>query len=507
MDNIDKFKYTGPDLEYRPPLDGIPQVRNKRMTGEIPTTGYADLDYLQEQLDIISNGAALAYSWAEKELAKYSLKVDTEDAELVKAHDLVYPSDTTPGYITFDEYKYLLTTIDTAAVQYVQSYYEAKLRGPNGSTSLDVLLMARVLHAEVARIRSFITNYIGELDETAEFRTVELFQDWTENTKIAIERLQRTLKTKVVAEIPKSELDQLDGTGATDYQVLFQTKLNGLNKRISQSIKNLDKNWNKPSESFYNKVLGPALKFQHGTAARVTDPTALNPIDMPTLAQEAKGIVTGLAVNFTVALSDQMRRNQMCDMLVEEVLNNIDLRDVYRSYIDQLSDKGTKLPVSYVDSSNVEQADAIYSALHPLSHTINDTYESDQLRASHQDLSDRLDPAAHPQYLLKTGGTITGDIELAEGVKIGGIILHEHKHNGLDGSSKISGSDIIPGTISPDNVSSGSSTAVPKNLTIAAQTGSVVPPGLTKVNLQVGFQIENTANIVGYEFEVIKLPT
>lgn len=500
----DDINYQGPNLEYEPSLKGLEGVRTN-FTSENPTRGYYDLDYLNEMLDEISNAASATYSFTEKKLAGYSLKLDNVNPDLEAAHNQVYPADETPGYITFDEYKYLLTLTPSVAVDYVRSYYESKLRGPTGSEALDLLLLARTIHSEVSRIRNFIDTFIGELDETAEFRIIELFQDWTETARAAIKRIDQTAKTQVSAEISRAELDELTPDLSTRYQVLFQTKLNQINALIGESVNKLEKNWNTPSYPFYIKTLGPALTFQIKIAGVITDPNNLNSVMLPTLATEAKGTISGLASNYNTALSDQMRRNQLFGAYIEAILNNIDQRDVYKSYIDQLGKKGTTIPSEFVESSTVEQSDGIFDAPHPLSHTLNSISNSTSAWASHQDLLDRLVDDAHPQYLLKTGGHIEGDITFADGVTIDGVDISEHKHDGLDGSSKISGSDIIPGTITEDNLNPTATTSSPYNLVLTNQVGTIVPPGITKVVAEVGFSVDNTANIVGYEFEVVKL--
>ena len=65
----------------------------------------------------------------------------------------------------------------------------------------------------------------------------------------------------------------------------------------------------------------------------------------------------------------------------------------------------------------------------------------DDLKSSHSLLQD-LEEDHHPQYLLKDGGRIIGDILVAEGVTIDGVDLNTHAHTGTDGSTKISSLDI-----------------------------------------------------------------
>ncbi len=502
--NEKRLAYQGPKREYVPPRDTIFKPSQPRES-EITTGGYHDMAYLMDQLAKIDKSTTRAYKTADGQLSKYSLKINTSDAELVKAHKIVYPNDKTPDYITFDEYKYLLSVSETVATKYVKSYYESSLRGPLGSTALDYAIMARTINAEVRRIKAFVETYIGALDETAEFRTVELLQDWTETALSISAQLEKGLQVPNVQEIPRAELDKLNPELSAGYQALFQTKLNTNNDYVVTALNNLEKNWNTPSEVFYNKVLGPALLFQIKFANQLTDPNVIRSYDFPTLNAEVQGTVTGLAVNYTTALADQLRRNEIFSIYCRDALANLNKRDTYRHYFKQLATKGVKLPNPFVNSSTVDQATDVKQSPNPLSQITNPTKDSTGTSPSHQDLADRENPLAHPQYLLKKGGTITGDINVADGVKIDGMELSTHKHTGQDGSAQISGSDILPGSITPSNIQPGSSTAVPENLSVFGQAATIVPPGLTKVTVEVAFEVDSTANIVGYEFQVEKI--
>lgn len=500
----DFLDYRGPEMDYKPQIKDMSGRTQSRST-ENPTRGYYDLNYLNEMLDKISNAASATYSYGEAQLSNFALNISSAGEELKKAHDLVYPADNTPSYITFDEYKYLLTTTPSTAVEKVRSYYESRLRNVNGTGILDLVLLTKLIHLEVSRIRNFILTYIGELDETAEFRLVELFQDWTETAFATIQRIDKTTKTKVVAKIPGAELDELTPELSTKYQVLFQTKLNQINSTIGEVSGKLEKNWNMPAVAFYNKALGPALLFQIKVASEITDPNNLSQRRLPLLSEEAKGTISGLASNYTVVLSDLIRRNQLFIGYTEEILNNIDRRDIYKNYIDQLSDKGTSIASDFIQSSDVEQSETVIKAPHLLSHTVNTSVSSTSVRPSHSDLMDRDLGEAHPQYLLRSGGDINGNVTMSGGARIDGIIPSRHRHDGQDGSQKISGSHIVPGSITEDNIDTGATTLTPRSLVLSNQVASVVPPGLVKVTAEVSFVIDNAFNVTGYEFEVIKL--
>ncbi len=505
MSNVERFEYQGPDLVYKPQIGRTVGISNQRAMTINPTGGYHDLNHLHAMLNHISGVSRSIFTAATKILSKFSLKIDQSNVELKTAHELVYPDDETPGYITFDEYKFLLTAGDSNAVQLLRTYYESNLRGPKGIASLDYLLLAKAIHAEVERIRTFLETFVGELDETAEFRTVELFQDWAEDTTAAVDALRKAVSSEIATKLSQSELDKLDAELSAKCQVLFQTKLNESNKMIKEHMAQFEKNWNQPSDHFYNRVLGPALLFQVKVANALTDPMFMSQGGIPTIQYEISNGVSGLSQNYMTALEDQVQRNSNFMDYIMKTMYQIDTRDVYKNYIIQLEGKGKILSSPFIASSTVEQADAILDAPDPLDGITNPQATSTALRPSHFDLLDRFDDDAHPQYFPRSGGTIIGDVELGEGVKIDGIIPSQHIHNGVDGSEKISGSHIVPGTIVADNISTDSTTATPEDLAVTSQIALFDGSGSARFLTEVVFSVDTSANIVGYEFDIVKL--
>lgn len=72
-----------------------------------------------------------------------------------------------------------------------------------------------------------------------------------------------------------------------------------------------------------------------------------------------------------------------------------------------------------------------YAAL--LSNLSVDESQSNSLKSAHGILDD-LTEDSHPQYLMKSGGIITGDIKVENNSKIDGVQISEHSHSGSDGS-------------------------------------------------------------------------
>jgi hypothetical protein len=67
--------------------------------------------------------------------------------------------------------------------------------------------------------------------------------------------------------------------------------------------------------------------------------------------------------------------------------------------------------------------------------------KSQSFNSSHGYFNDLLEDH-HPQYLMRSGGVITGDIEIAGTARIAGIDLANHSHDGTDGSSYVRASNI-----------------------------------------------------------------
>ena len=111
-----------------------------------------------------------------------------------------------------------------------------------------------------------------------------------------------------------------------------------------------------------------------------------------------------------------------------------------------------------------------------------------------------LEQNDHPQYLLKDGGTITGDILVEENVTIDGVDLSAHAHTGTDGSPKISSLDIDYGMArSEDNVSSAVSE--PVNIAISKFNIDIVNK-LPVCNAVLNIEVENDTLDI-YEYEII----
>ena len=145
MVKVNPVTYQGPNQTYKPPLGDYssePSVGGSIQAGQ----GYFNLDRLKSLLGEIIDVATTVYTQCEAILSRYSLKID--DTALRNAHDSAYPNDTTPDYISFDEYKYLYANNYSNASQFVIAAYEKSIRGPGGCNALDISKITVYINSE-----------------------------------------------------------------------------------------------------------------------------------------------------------------------------------------------------------------------------------------------------------------------------------------------------------------------------------------------------------------------
>jgi hypothetical protein len=465
--------------------------------------GFHDIAYVKELFRIMKVQIGVLVTNLENDLSGYSYIVDPEDEVTVLATEFVAKSlglSASSGYVHFGLYKHLLMHGDSNAANYLISLYESRLRGPSGTISLDLLKLTVFISNEMSRMEEFIDEFIGEIDDTSEYRIIEAFQNWGENAYNTLSEILKASKKENRTQLPASELDNLDRSKATGTQALFKVKLNALNQRISSVFGEMYRDLNATADIFYRNYLGRALKFR----LKISRDLGTG-ISSPILKEEIRNTVASLDSNFSVHLADLLKRISNFKESSIDIIGVATVRDSYNYYITQLASKGatvknefSSVPLSQEELTAVGNIDLVKDF-----RKIKN-YEAAFVNA-HAQLSGIDEDDAHPQYLLKAGGTITGDITLADGIKVGGIVPSLHKHNGVDGSAKIAGGDIEFNSITALNVNSSASvTGVPYNLEVAGATSIVGPTGDSTVTMLVSFDIEDD-NVAGYEFEITEL--
>jgi len=486
----DNINYQGPNQNYESYPDAGRQLSDA--PSSVYAAGYADINFLDDELDKFSIFLKDFYDQCVLVMHDYTLLLDTSDTVLIESHKMSYPADDTPESISFKEYIYNFATSVATSSRYVNNFYENKVRGIYGTNALDIAHVARITYLETKRIQDFLDSYTGEINEPSEFRVIEVFQDWLQNATSLFQGFREAFETKAIVKIPANELAQIDQGKSKEFQALFQSKLNVINGSIASMMGQLYKDYDSTSELFYNKVLGPSLSFKLKVSKNIASGLSLD--RTPLLLQEAQASKIGLDNQFKTALGDQIKRNRLYYDYLNSLLQNILQRDAYVNYLEQLSQKGTILPRPFI--SQVGEEESIQEAL--LETADNLPYDVNA-SSDHNALTNREDEDAHPQYLSRSGGEVSGPVSIT-----GDLFLNEANLSEIiyskNGSPKVASGAIDWDNVSNNQVNSAGETYVPSDLAITDTR--VLADG--KIRYTVNFGIIDET-ITSYEFEIIEL--
>jgi hypothetical protein len=214
------------------------------------------------------------------------------------------------------------------------------------------------------------------------------------------------------------------------------------------------------------------------------------PRELPFLTDELLIATNVINANFGMVLSDLVQRNEIIDSNADRLFKLVQVKRKYSNYIFQLSFKGQVKPI-IIKSVNEDKYSSIFdSAIY----TYRD--ESD-LISNHASLDNLLEDH-HPQYLLKNGGIITGDIFVDSNAKIDGVQIATHSHSGFDGSEKIKASDI-------DYSSSKSDSSVkpnkPSSLSVLQYVTDIVDGGVPVIDAIIDIEVEDS--LIDQSHEII----
>lgn len=447
--------YSGPPKEYQPPLGQQTRTDDNKFLTTEALGGYANLDWLKQQLTTLEKRILFVREGLALELRKAHLTILPEDTKLAAAFKQEWPSDlgAAPSLIPYTWYKDLKTK-NTNAAQYIRKRWEEAARGPYGITSFDLNDLTDTILDEVAQVRNFVESYVGTVSDSAEQRSVELFQDWAASALQRADKVQEVFEQSTkVNRLPDEELRTTSGEQARQFQAVFTVKLNNLNQQTEQVKASFKKGFSDYSSPFYNKFYGPALNFRINVGRKIY------PSNGP-LGAEVHQATESLNANLSYLLVDHLKRNEIFNQKMDLILDSIKERDLYRSYIKQLATIG-KILDQKAALATLEPGAFPHD---PDLFFIPTEQATPDFSADHNLLDNRDDPLAHAQYLLRDGGTITGDIFVDEGVTIDGVDLDRHRHRGhdVDGTEKIHGEDILD--LVTDSIDKNEGVTTPENL-------------------------------------------
>lgn len=458
--------------DYRPHLGGnTPQEEGATTAG---VGRYADIDILQEDIATLYSLVSRLESELEEELLDFALLIDTEDDKLVEAHRAEWPD--TLGeprdQVSYREYK-ALSRRRTTTSDYIMKRFEGAARDVAGSSALDELNLARIVRSELELVENFLSDYVGDIDDSSEFRLLELFQDWVVGALDVAGEI-RQLRRAPPESLPTEEIERITEDEAKQAQTVFKVKLNSNNKEIAQNLEFLKENFSEFAPMFYSRILGPALKYRLNVGRNLM----LTPTGVTEETERASRV---LETHLKSAFADQMRRRTIFKEKTTHLIDDIKERDKYRSYIKQLTSKAHPLPTSgsQVMVPAVESADEVQyweNALHD---------PPEDIVPSHAVLID-LEEDTHPQYLLEEGGILTGDMLFEDDALLDGMRPATHRHTGEDGTTQILGRDVID--LKDNSVDVDDVPPVPHHVEVLHYNEAILPPGYLTIDAAVKWQ-------------------
>lgn len=340
-----------------------------------------------------------------------------------------------PNYISFHEYSYAERSESLISKRLIKEY--DRLTSHSVFSYLyDVRDLLTYMLNEIFTIKQVLQNSFGEDYEDDSQKQIGVQLDsWAKMAMHYAKRIASIISSRP-REIPSSEVDQISEKQAVEFQAFFAIRLDAIQEEVKSLLESLKKDFIDNCDIFYSRYLEQAIMFKQQMVApmELDFYTTSFANVAPSLTEELVTAANVMNANFGMILTDMIQRNHSMTSKVDSFLRMIDDKRKYGNYIFQLSAKGKPKQQIIKPVSNDPYKTIFKSSTYKIK------IESD-LISSHGSLDD-LDQDHHPQYLLKDGGYITGDIYVRNGATIDGVQLSTHAHTGFDGSERIKSTDI-----------------------------------------------------------------
>jgi hypothetical protein len=446
---------------------------------------YADLNLLKNDLELLLSNIYIK-STLNQTLNESHTRLWEE---LAKSNN--QNTKQAPEYISFAEYRYAERTMSTSCRRLLEQYGLAIVES-SFSYLYDLRNLIIYIQNEALSIRDILLNEFGETyEDDSQKQTALQFDAWAKMASHFTQRARQTITTSP-GEIPASELDKITERQAVEFQAFFSIRLNALHEESNHILNFLKRDYVDNCDIFYERYLSQSLQFKKN----IVSPIELDYYTtsfvktMPMLAQELVVAKNVLNSNFGMIISDLVQRNQIIHSNVDILFKLIDSKRKYSNYIYQLSFKGQSKKIILATAKEDK-----YKTIFDTS-TINTMTESD-LVSNHASL-DNLSEDHHPQYLLKNGGTISGEIHMSANAKIDGVHLSTHSHSGFDGSEKIKSTDIDYSSIRQNQ---SNTINKPSSISVVEYFSDIIDGGVPVIDGVIEIEIDD--NLLSDENEVI----
>jgi hypothetical protein len=357
-------------------------------------------------------------------------------ANTVIGEEIEIAKENPANYISYQEYTYAKEH-KCRGCRVLTMEYEAYVGKTVLSYYYDIKLFLSFFLHELQCMYEFTINTIGEQynDETEKTIAKEFYfwsKSLNEYTKLFAKEI-----TSLPPRISQSQMDYVSKIQATQFEAFFSFKINSYESELKKLLGSVKKEMVDTCDMYYQNFLAPALKSR----SYISYPLEIDLLSSniknkaPDLAQEIVIAASSINGNLASLLADLKQKRANTQRRIDGFIETIRLKRKYISFSNQLEMvSGIRSQPTFIDVDYDKYATQFEEAVS--FHEKNET-----LNSSHKYFNDLLEDN-HPQYLLRSGGVVTGDIQLKEGIKIGGIDFVNHSHGSSDGSQAIKISSI-----------------------------------------------------------------
>ena len=400
-----------------------------------------------------------------------------------------------PEYISFRQYLYAEKHGCRSCRKFVKEY--DRLISHSVFVHLfDFRYYVKLLLHEASCIReSLLYDFGDDYEDESQHQAASFYFSWAKmaenHSRLIAEEFSRQADT-----VPTSEVDNISKKQAAQFQAFFSIRVTSYTEAIDNLLFSLKKDLEDTCEIFYKRFVAPSLKFKTKVAAPLELDLLTTSLgtQAPILSEEVITAVNAFKGNFGSVLTDMVQRRNNIQAKFDKLLSFNIQRKKYIAYIDSLAIKASSRPKIVL--SNVE--DTTSSLFDNI--TI-DKSKRESLKSSHENLDD-LDKDSHPQYLLRSGGNIFGDISVAEGVTIDGVDLDQHAHTGSDGTVRIKSTDIDYESVREETVLLQTENGNALQVSVDSYLESIRQGGIPTVDAIVSISIPDELKDK-YEFEIM----
>lgn len=406
--------------------------------------------------------------------------------------EIKYPR---PPFICFDQYIFA-ETADTRGYRRFIKEYDDVISNSSFGHLYDYREIIKYLLIEAACIKLSLTRDFGtSYEDESQQQVASHYFYWI---KMALHYQELFAKNIPLTptQLPQAEVDKATKKQTAQFQAFFSIKVDSLTTAIDSQLESLHGDLVKNSNIFYDSFLGPSLRFKTKVVSdfSVDLRTTNMRSDLPTMSEEAAIALLVAEGNFKSLISDLVERRNITTTKIENLYQNILQRRKYTGYISQLAIKAVKKERIVTQDTN-----PAYSAL---LQSITRIGTVNPLKSSHA-LLDDLNEDSHPQYLMKSGGTISGDIKVESDAKIDGIKIATHSHSGADGSERIRSIDIDYESVRRD-IKVNQITSLQNEITISVDSFSpdILQGGVPVADVNISIEVPEEY-VDKYDFEIM----